>query len=289
MKWLINTFYLHPLPVVLLTLAAYVSVAVIYFVRGTERIIKSAFQAGLRPVALNPFLQHINNSKDSCLGSDFDGSKFGMPLIEGIFTGTYEGFSVSLFQFVLPTGRSGTWQTVVHIRSATETLPDISIKDPTYSSKLSDLLNLRSKFRFRDTFIESEYEYRAGQAGIIADKLKKIERLVVDASGRDLFFYLQGKTAEPVEWKNLTKKGISLFKMISSGNVDVSIIEESQAEKAYSLYIGAKTMLLSLPGFVMIFLIGYGNKILLTILCVSLFLFFGLAKARYDKYRDVYP
>lgn len=270
MKWLISTFYLHPLPVVLLTLAAYVSAAVLYFRRGAEQVIKSAHQTGLKSVALNHFLQYINNSEDSYLDSGFNGSKFGMPLIEGIFTGSFEEFRVSLFQFVLPTGRSGTWQTVIHIRSATETLPDMSIKDPAYSPKLSDLLKQKAQFRFKDAFIESEYECKAGPNKGIADKLKNIEGLVLDASGHDLFFYVRGKTKEPVEWENQIKRGIFLFKMIGSGSVDVSLIQESQAERAYALYIGAEIMLLSLPGLAMIFLVGYGNKIIPTILVVGL-------------------
>ena len=289
MKWLIDTFYLHPLPVLLLTIAIYVSVIIWYCGKGAEQK-KSEYPTELRPASLSQFLQYFNNSRQAYLHCGFDGSKCGMPLVEGIFTGPYQAFTVSVFQFVLPTGRAGTWQTVVHIRSAKETLPVVSIKDPTYIPKLSDLLKQKAEFRFRDSFFESEYEdYQPPGAKDILRNLKDVEGLVVDASGNDLLYYVSGKIAEPVEWDNLINRGISLFKMIKSGCVDISLIEVSEAENSYAFYIRAKHMLLSLPGLVMIVLVGYGSKIFSIILVVGFLLLFVFAKGRYYKYRDIYP
>lgn len=288
MAWLIDAFYLHPLRVVFLVLGVYASAAIWLLPRGARQAQQTALAVGLKPINLNNFLRYLNYPEKGPDILDLDGSKFGMPIIDSIVTGRYDNFIVSLFMFTLPTGRTGTQQTITHVRSATEVLPKISIIDPTFVPNLSELLKDASghnKFRLRDSILENT---TFGDKNI-TDKLKSVKGLVLYASGYDLLFYIQAKNAEPDEYRNLVTRGIDTFKMIKSGNIDMSLLRESEAQKAYNLYLCSKGLLVMSPALVTILLVGYGYKFFAFSLIVTFLLFYGIAKLRYNRYRGLYP
>ncbi|GAM07885.1 hypothetical protein OR1_00154 [Geobacter sp. OR-1] len=71
----------------------------------------------------------------------FDGSRFNFPTIGDIYSGKHEDFIVTIFILILPTGRSGTWQTVIHLRpEMPKWLPMFSIIDEVSGKRLSDIL-----------------------------------------------------------------------------------------------------------------------------------------------------
>jgi len=291
MKWLVDTFYLQPLHVGFLILAAYALVAVWLLPRGARHAQRAASAVGLKPITLSSFMRYLNYPKNAPGIHDLDGSKVGMPIIEGILTGLYGNFTVSLFMFTLPTGRTGTRQTVTHVRSVTEVLPHISITDETFTPKLSELLkdgSDRSKFRFRDTLFEIDSGSTVGDKNLI-DKLRSVKGLVLETGGSDLYFYIGAKVAEPDEYQRQVRKGLALFNMIKSGTLDMSVVRESEAERAYAMYACAKGMFVMLPALVAIVLVGYGYKVFSIILIGAFLLCYGLAKVRYHKYRGIYP
>lgn len=73
------------------------------------------------------------------------------------------------------------------------------------------------------------------------------------------------------------------------GSLDLSVIRESEAERAYAMYVCAKGMFVMLPALVAILLVGYGYKTFTVILIAAFLLFYALARARYHKYRGIYP
>jgi len=292
MRWLIDIFYLHPLRVVFMVLASYAVAAIWLLPKGARKAQEAASATGLKQITLNKFLQYIN-SREKVIGNrDLDGSKAGMPLIESILTGRYDDFTVTLFMFCLPTGRTGIWQIVTHVRSATEILPDISIHDETFTPGLPELLkddSGRKKFRFMDTFIEGAARSGTVDDKNVTDQLRSVKGLVLYANGHDLFFYVKGKHAEPSEYQTLVRKGMKVFQMIKSGILDMSVISESEAEKAFSWYLCSKCLLVMLPALVAMLLVGYGYKAFSYGLIITVMLFYVLAKSRYNKYRNLYP
>jgi hypothetical protein len=104
MRWCIDIFYLHPLPVVFLVLASYAVAASWLLPRGAKTAQKAATSIGLKQISLNKFLQYFNYPHKVIGNHDLDGSKAGMPIVESILIGRYDDFTVTLFMFCLPTG-----------------------------------------------------------------------------------------------------------------------------------------------------------------------------------------
>lgn len=297
MDWLVGTFYLHPINTAFWVIAINTLVAIFVLPKGSRKVVDAASRLGLKQITINRFANYINNTDCLCMLSRLDGSEFNAPVIEGIFSGKRDGLTVTVFSLGLPTGRTGTWQTVVHLRSISPSwLPVFSLMDDVHGKKISDLF--RCEHVVVTPLTNPHYLNRHHEAHrirkilarkpipdtSIAGMASPLNGVVVDSTGEDFFFYRHGKTAEPFQYGEFIDLVVTLREMIDSGNVNIDVFRLNSQQKATNLYLTAKgVLLISCPAMFAVMLIGYGYvgmSIAFALICLS---FFVYAKIRIDR------
>lgn len=242
MDWLRD---LNPFAIGMLTLATLTTAIVVFAPKQARKAEKTASNCGLKMVSLNQFGRYLNKTSCSCLEQMLDGSRFNSPSIGDVFSGTYGNFVVTIFTLVLPTGRTGTRQTVIHLRpKVPKWLPIFSIVDEISGKKLSD--TLRCKHTERNPLIDPNYVNRHDEAAQLRVKLARrpvneltisaltspLSNIVLDSTGEDLFFYRHGKIVaidNLEELKKLIHWAIKLWQMIDSATLDISFFKKPKA------------------------------------------------------------
>jgi hypothetical protein len=236
MEWLKD---LNPFAMGMLILAVLTTAVVLFAPKPAGKTEKAASACGLKKISLNQFGRYLNKTSCSCLQSTFDGSRFNFPTIGDIYSGTYGSFLVTIFTLILPTGRTGTRQTVIHLRPATpQWLPLFSVIDEVSGTRLSDIL--KCEHAKRNPLINPQCinrhdeadQLRAGLARSPVDELSlramksPLQGIVLDSTGEELFFYRHGRLVAIDELpvlKGFIDRSIELWRMIDSGKVDVGL------------------------------------------------------------------
>jgi len=297
MNWFVGTFYLHPITVAFTVIAVYLPIIVVLSRKNRDEALKATAAIGLKPVSTNMLVRYLNNTSCTCMNSAFDGSRAMAPVIEDVFRGDYAGHAVSLFTFVLPTGRTGTRQTVVHLRSEANCLPRFSLIDEVHGKKLSEMF--RCSHATVPTAADNRYAGGHGAIDHIKAQLARtpvldismanlrspVQGLVVDSTGTDLYCYQHGRTVEPGQYRQLIDRFITFQDMLKNGDVDLDLFKESEREKAASLFICAKNLLIACPALLAIPLFGYGYVFLATLAGALLLLFFIVTRVRLSQCR----
>jgi hypothetical protein len=239
MDWLRD---LNPFAVGMLTLATLTTAIVLFAPKRAGKAEKAASDCGLKMVSLNQFGRYLNKTPCSCLEQMFGGSRFNFPGIGDLFSGKYGDFTVTIFTLVLPTGRTGTRQTVIHLRpELTKWLPIFSVIDEVSGKRLSDVL--KCEHTRRNPLIDPTYVNRCIEAVQLQKKLSRkpvdelsisamkspLFNIVLDSTGEDLFFYRHGKVVEvdkTDELKGFIDSSIKLWQMIDSANIDITIFNK---------------------------------------------------------------
>ncbi|MBJ6802808.1 hypothetical protein [Geomonas propionica] len=242
MEWLRD---LNPFAIGMLSVAALTTVIIFFAPKSTTKTEKAASECGLKKISLNQFGHYLNKTPCSCLQSMFDGSRFNSPTIGEIYSGKYDNFIVSLFTLILPTGRAGTWQTVIHLRSdPTRWLPMFSITDDVVGKKISDILkceHTRLTPLINPNFINRQSEVESilaalSRKSVIDPSIKSLKSpvrgIVVDSTGEDLFLYRHGELVETYNLNNFIVRAVNLWQMIDSGQIDISLFREPMNRKA---------------------------------------------------------
>jgi hypothetical protein len=245
MNWLKELPALNPFAAGMLILATFSVAYSMLAPKNAGNAEKAATAGGLKRISLNQLGRYLNKTSCSCLQAMFDGSRFNFPSIGDIFTGNHDNFIVTIFTFVLPTGRSGTWQTVIHLRSAVPAwLPLFSIVDEVSGKKLSDIL--KCEHTRLNPLINPNYSNRHKEADQLRASLARkpvnelsiaalkspLRGIVLDSTGEDLFFYRHGETIESNEFKGYIEQAIKLWRMIESGNIDMNVFEKSNHQRS---------------------------------------------------------
>jgi len=234
MDWSRNLFNLHPVFMSLLALGVGVTVLIILVPKSTDKTDKTASKYGLNKISLLQFAQYLNRTSCTCLKTMFDGSRFNSSSIGEIYSGKYGDFLVTIFTLVLPTGRVGTRQTVIHLRhDPVVWLPMFSIIDEVAGKSISKLM--QCEHTHNNPLMNPNFINRHSEA----DKLREIfprksvnelsisalksplYGTVLDSTGEDLYFYQNGKIVEPDEWRGLIDHSIKIWQMIDAGNIDL--------------------------------------------------------------------
>lgn len=272
MDWLKEVFYLKPLATVFLVSATYLAVYIFLHPKTAKKAENAASENGLKQISLNMFGRYLNKTSCSCMQALFDGSRFGAPVIDGVVTGRRGDFTISVFSFGLPTGRTGTWQTVIHLRHDPPSwLPMFSVIDEVAGKKMSSILEC--EHTHRNPLINPNFIQRCDEAKQLRETLARkpvldtsiasmkspLHNIVLDSTGEDLFFYRHGTTIDLSELKDFIERAINLWHMINRGSVDVSIFEKTENRKIIELNFLAKILLLHSPGVYFIIAVGYGN------------------------------
>jgi hypothetical protein len=264
MDWLKEVFYMKPLATLFLVGAAYVTALIYLYPKTAKKAEKAASENGLKQISLNMFGCYLNRTSCSCMKPLFDGSRFGAPVIEGIVTGRRDEFTITVFSFGLPTGRSGTWQTVIHLRHDPPSwLPIFSVVDEVAGKKMSSLLECEHTLRnplINPNFIQRCDEANRIQATLSQQSVIDGRGIVLDSTGEDLFYYRQGETLELSELKDFIERAIKIWHMINRGSVDMSIFKTTENRKIIELNFLAKVLLLNSPAVYLIIAVGYGNS-----------------------------
>lgn len=226
----------------MLTLATLTTAIVLFAPKPAGKAEKSASDCGLKMVSLNQFGRYLNKTCCSCLEQMFDGSRFNFPTIGNIFSGKYGNFTVTIFTLVLPTGRTGTRQTVIHIRpEVPKWLPIFSIIDEVSGNKLSDIL--KCEHANRNPLVDPNYVNRHDEAARLRVKLARksvnefsisaltspLSNIVIDSTGEDFFFYRHGRIVaidNLADLKRFIEWSIKLWQMIDSAKVDISFFKK---------------------------------------------------------------
>lgn len=241
MEWLKD---LNPFAIGMLILAALTTAIILFAPKSARKNEKAASECGLKKISLNQFGRYLNKTSCSCLQSMFDGSRFNFPTIGDIYSGKHEDFIVTIFILILPTGRSGTWQTVIHLRPETpKWLPMFSIIDEVSGKRLSDIL--KCEHTDSNPLINPNYINRHDEADQLRASLARspvnelsisamkspLNGIVLDSTGEDLFFYRHGRIVAINELnilKDFIDRSIELWQMIDSGNIDLSIFKKGK-------------------------------------------------------------
>lgn len=243
MEWLKD---LNPFAMGMLILAAVTTAIILFAPKSARENEKTASECGLKKISLNQLGRHLNKTSCSCLQSMFDGSRFNFPTIGDIYSGKYEDFIVTIFILILPTGRSGTWQTVIHLRPETpKWLPMFSIIDEVSGKRLSEILKCEHADRnplINPNYINRHVEAHQLQACLARRPVNELSLsamksplngIVLDSTGEDLYFYRHGRivaTNKLKALKGFIDKSIKLWHMIDAGKVDVGVFAEKFAE-----------------------------------------------------------
>lgn len=262
MNWLKDIFYLKPLATVFLVGAAYVTAHIILYPKAAKKAEKALLENGLKQISLNMFGRYLNKTSCSCMQSMFDGGRFA-PMIDSVVSGRHENFTVTIFSFGLPTGRTGTWQTVIHLRHDPPSwLPMFSIIDEVVGKKMSSLLKCehsQSSPLIDPNFIQRCEEAKQLQESLSQKPVIDGRRIVVDSTGEDLFYYRTAECIEPSELKGFIERAITIWQMINGGSIDLNIFKENYNQKIMKLNFLAKTLLMLSPGVFLIIAVGYGS------------------------------
>ncbi|QWV96158.1 hypothetical protein KP003_12565 [Geomonas nitrogeniifigens] len=236
MDWLKD---LNPFASGMLILATFTTAIIFLAPKSASNIEKAVSECGLKRISLNQFGRYLNATSCSCLQSMFDGSRFNSPTIGEIYSGKYGNFFVTIFTLVLPTGRFGTWQTVIHLRpELPKWLPVFSIIDEVSGKGLSETLKCVHTHRNPLTNInyvnrhDEAHQLRAcltrspvNELSISAIK-SPLNGIVLDSTGEDLFFYWHGRIVaidKSIVLRGFIDSSIELWQMIDAGKVDVGI------------------------------------------------------------------
>lgn len=240
MDWLKELHALNPFATGMLILAiCCAAVFIILAPKTAKKAEKAASECGLKRISLNELGRYLNKTSCSCLQPMFDGSRFNSPSIGDIYSGKHDNFIVTIFTFVLPTGRSGTWQTVIHLKSeAPKWLPMFSIIDEVSGKKLSDILkceHTRVNPLINPNYIDRHKEADQLRACLARHPVNELSisamksplyGIVLDSTGEDLFFYRHGRTVGPDKLKGFIDCAIELWRMIDTCNVDINLFKK---------------------------------------------------------------
>ena len=244
MDWLRD---LNPFAIAMLALATLATATILFAPKPARKAEKAASNCGLKMLSLNQLGRYLNKTSCSCLEQMFDGSRFNSPTIGDIFSGTYGNFAVTIFTLVLPTGRTGTRQTVIHLRpQLPKWLPIFSIIDEVSGKKLTDVL--KCEHTERHPLIDPNYINRHNESVQLRAKLARkpvnefsisaikspLSNIVLDSTGDDLFFYRHGRIVEidkVDELKGFIEWSIKLWQLIDSGKVDISFFNKPKRQK----------------------------------------------------------
>lgn len=239
MDWLKELHALNPFATGMLILATCATVFIIFAPKTAKKAEEAASECGLMRISLNQLGRYLNKTSCSCLQPMFDGSRFNSPTLGDIYSGKHDNFIVTIFTFVLPTGRTGTWQTVIHLRpEVPKWLPMFSIIDEVSGKKLSDIL--KCEHTSLNPLINPNYINRHKEADQLRTCLARkpvnelsisamkspLNGIVLDSRGEDLFFYRHGKTVAPDELKGFIDWSIKLWQMIDSGKIDMRLFNK---------------------------------------------------------------
>lgn len=234
MDWSRNLFNLPPVFISLLALGVGVTALIILAPRSGNKTDKTASKYGFNKISLLQLAQYLNRTSCTCLKTMFDGSRFNSSSIGEIYSGKYENFLVTIFTLVLPTGRVGTHQTVIHLRhDPIVWLPMFSIIDEVAGKSMSKLM--QCEHTHNNPLMNPNYINRHSEADKLREILpgKSVNELsisalksplygiVLDSTGEDLYFYQHGKIVEPDEWKGFIEHSIKIWQMIDAGYIDL--------------------------------------------------------------------
>lgn len=244
MDWLKD---LNPFAIGMLIIAVLTTAIILFAPKSAKKTEKTASECGLKKISLNQFGRYLNKTSCTCLQSMFDGSRFNFPTIGDIYSGKYDNFIVTIFILILPTGRAGTWQTVIHLRPETpKWLPMFSIIDEVSGKRLSDIL--KCEHADRNPLINPNYINRHDEADQLRACLARspvnelsisamkspLNGIVLDSTGEDLFFYRHGRIVAIDELnvlKGFIDRSIELWQMIDAGKVDGVLFTKTYTEK----------------------------------------------------------
>ena len=240
MEWLKD---LNPFAIGMLIIAVLTTTIILFAPKSAWTTEKATSECGLKKISLNQFGYYLNHTSCSCLQSMFDGSRFNSPTIGDIYSGKYEDFIVTIFTLVLPTGRFGTWQTVIHLRpEVPKWLPMFCIIDEVAGKRLSDILKCEHTGRnplSNPNYVnrhEEAHQLRACLARRPVNELSitamksPLNGIVLDSNGEDLLFYRHGRVVATDELnvlKGFIDRSIELWQMIDSGKVDVGFFTKT--------------------------------------------------------------